>query len=210
MSPDPDFPGASFAFLCSGANFSCEVLQALLQKDYPPKLLILPEYAPASSSTETDIRLITAVPQRRLLTLAQGIEVAYAPAPRQTDCARLVKRREIDFLLVACWPYLIETRLIESAGRAALNLHPSLLPKYRGPDPLEQQLTAGESIFGITLHLLDQRFDHGDIIAQAELSSPVGARQRSILERHCAGRGAELFVEAVAGYPGWKPVAQTD
>jgi len=210
MNPDPEFSGTSFAFLSSGANFSCEVLQALLQKDYPPKLLVLPEYAPARSSTETDDRLITTVPQRRLLTLARGIEVAYAPAPRQTDCARLVERREIDFLLVACWPYLIETRLLASAGRAALNLHPSLLPKYRGPDPLEQQLTAGESIFGITLHLLDQRFDHGDIIAQAELSGPVVPRQRSILERHCAGRGAELFVEAVACYPGWKPVAQTD
>lgn len=210
MNPDPDLSGASFALLSSGANFSCEVLRALLQKNYPPQLLVLPEYAPASSSTGTDSRLITAVPQRRLLTLAQGIEIAYAPAPQQADCARLVERREIDFLLVACWPYLIETRLIVSAGRAALNLHPSLLPKYRGPDPLEQQLAAGDSSFGITLHLLDQRFDHGDIIAQAELGDPLVPRQRSILERRCAARGAELFIEAVAGYPGWKPVAQTD
>ena len=209
MNPDSAFSDARFALFSSGASFSCEVMQALLQRNSPPHLLVLPEYAPASSRVETDSRLVTAIPQRRLLTLARAIEITYAPAPRQADIACLIKRREIDFLLVACWPYLIETRLLESPRKASLNLHPSLLPKYRGPDPIEQQLARGDSIFGVTLHLLNQRFDHGDIIAQAELSSPVDPPQRPIIERRCAERGAELFLEAVAGYPGWNPVAQT-
>lgn len=209
MNPDSAFSGASFALLSSGANFSCEVLQALLQKNCSPQLLVLPEYAPASSLVETGSRLVFEIPQRRLLTLAQAIEIAYAPAPKQADFACLIKRRGIDFLLVACWPYLIETQVLESPRRAALNLHPSLLPKYRGPDPLEQQLAAGDSIFGVTLHLLNQRFDYGDIIAQAEVGSPVESPQRATIERRCARRGVELFIEAVSGYPYWNPVAQT-
>lgn len=209
MNHDPAFSGASFALFSSGANFSCEVLQALLQKYYRPRLLVLPEYPPADSAAETDSRLITATPQRQLLMLARGLEIAYAPAPLQADLARLLKRRAIDFLLVACWPYLIETRVLECARKAALNLHPSLLPEYRGPNPLEQQLAAGDSRFGVTLHQLDQRFDHGDIIAQAELASTVLSQRRAILEQHCARRGVELFIEAVNGYPDWNPVTQT-
>jgi len=209
MNPDPAFSGASFALFSSGANFSCEVLQALMQKDYRPQLLVLPEYPPADSEAETDSRLITATAQRQLLTLARGLEVAYAPAQQQADFAQLLERRAIDFLLVACWPYLIETRVLECARKAALNLHPSLLPEYRGPNPLEAQLAAGDSRFGVTLHQLDQRFDHGDIIAQAELASTVVTQQRAILEQHCARRGVELFIKAVNDYPDWNPAAQT-
>jgi len=208
-NPDPALSGVSFALFSSGANFSCEVLQALIQKDYRPQLLVLPEYPPADSGVEADSRLITATPQRRLLTLARGLEIAYAPAPQQADFAHLLERRAIDFMLVACWPYLIETRVRARARKAALNLHPSLLPEYRGPNPLEAQLAAGDSRFGVTLHQLDQRFDHGDIIAQAELASTVLPQQRAILEQHCARRGVELFIEAVNGYPDWNPAAQT-
>ena len=210
MTPDPAFSGASFALLSSGANFSCEVLQTLIDKDYRPQLLVLPEYPPADSDAETDGRLITSTPQRRLLTLDPDIEIAYAPAPRQADFSRLLERRAIDFLLVACWPYLIEPRVLERARKAALNLHPSLLPQYRGPNPLEQQLAAGDSKFGVTLHRLDQRFDHGDIIAQSELVGTVLPQQRAILEQQCARRGVELFIKAVNAYPDWNPVAQTD
>lgn len=209
MNPDPAFSVSSFALFSSGANFSCEVLQALIDKNVAPSLLVLPEYPPAESAAETDSRFITATPQRRLLTLARGIEIAYAPAAQQANIAGLLERQTIDFLLVACWPYLIETQVLEQARKAALNLHPSLLPEYRGPNPLEEQLAAGDSRFGVTLHRLDQRFDHGDIIGQAELVSTPLAQQRAMLEQRCARRGVELFIEAVSGYPDWNPVAQS-
>ncbi|MCP4391132.1 MAG: hypothetical protein GY802_22760, partial [Gammaproteobacteria bacterium] len=140
MNPDSRIPDASFALLTTGANFSCAVLQALIQKGYSPGLVILPEYPPAPDSADSVSNLISVTTPGRLLRLAQGIDIAYAPAARQAECFTLIKRRNIDFLLIACWPYLIDTRLIETGVKAALNLHPSLLPKYRGPDPLEQQL----------------------------------------------------------------------
>lgn len=208
MNPDPALPSTEFALLSSGANFSCEVLQALLQKIHPPQLLVLPEYPPANPLASAD-KLPIATPQRRLLSLAQNIEIAYAPTPHQQDLAQLVEARELDFLLVACWPYLLGPRLIESARKAALNLHPSLLPQYRGANPLAQQLAAGSTSFGVTLHRLDQRFDHGDIIAQAEVAASGSARQQPNLERACAARGVELFIEAVTVYPDWRPIAQT-
>ncbi|HAK07402.1 MAG TPA: phosphoribosylglycinamide formyltransferase, partial [Spartobacteria bacterium] len=50
-----------------------------------------------------------------------------------------------------------------------LNIHPSLLPKYPGLEAWKQALAAGEKITGCTVHYVDERIDHGDIIAQREV-----------------------------------------
>ena len=204
-----EIPTASYALLASGANFSCEVLQALRQRNYLPRLLVLPEYPPASEIRVAHEVMQSTAPQRRLLQRAQGLEIGYAPKAQQADCAYLIKRYAIDFLLVACWPYLIDNILIDSARKAALNMHPSLLPEFRGPDPLEQQLASGQCNFGVSLHLLSQQFDRGDIIAQAELGDLDRTPQRSCLEQRCAVLGTELFIAAVRQHQqGWKPIRQ--
>jgi methionyl-tRNA formyltransferase len=207
--PEQNVPTASYALLASGANFSCEVLQALQQRHYLPELLILPEYPPAQGTPHTGTTLLSTAPPRPLLRLAQDIELAYAPAARQASCASLIAHRAIDFLLVACWPYLIDSILIDSARKGALNMHPSLLPDFRGPNPLEQQLDCRHSRFGVSLHLLNRYFDQGDIVAQAELGNLDETPDRSCLEQRCAVLGADLFIAAVRQHEqGWKPVRQ--
>ncbi len=210
MSPEKDLPRGRFALLASGANFSCEVLQALREKHFLPTLIFMPEYPPAKKMPDRGTEIDIATPRRRFLELGQDIEIDYAPAARQSECARLVQQTSIDFLLVACWPYLISETLIASPRKAALNLHPSLLPDYRGPNPIEQQLARGASSFGVTLHLLNQQFDRGDIIAQAELNEIDERVDRAYLEYRSAIQGVELFIKAVKSHDqGWKPVPQT-
>ncbi|MDH3387981.1 MAG: formyltransferase family protein [Gammaproteobacteria bacterium] len=209
MSPENGPRAVRYALLSSGANFSCEVMQGLIDRDFRPDLVVLPEYPPAARSAEPDLEIVAATPRRRLLALAGKIDIAYAPAARQRQCARLIRQSAIEFLLVACWPYLIDAAIIESAEKAALNLHPSLLPRFRGPDPVAQQLAAGEANFGVTLHQLNQRFDGGDIIAQAALRSPGLRPRRDIVEGHCARLGVELFIDAIGRYPDWKPISQS-
>lgn len=204
-----EIPTASYALLASGANFSCEVLQALQQRNYLPRLLVLPEYPPAVGIKFAHEIMQSTAPQRSLLQQAQDLKIGYAPAAQQAGCAGLIKHYAIDFLLVACWPYLIDNILIDSARKGALNMHPSLLPEFRGPDPIEQQLNCGHSSFGVSLHLLNQHFDQGDIIAQAELDDFELPADRSCVEHCCALLGADLFIAAVLQHEqGWKPVRQ--
>lgn len=210
MSPESDLPRDRFALLASGANFSCEVLQALRENHFLPTLLVVPEYPPAKKLPDPGTEIVTAAPRRRFLELGQDIEIDYAPAARQAEFARLVQQAAIDFLLVACWPYLISEALITSPRKAALNLHPSLLPDFRGPNPIEQQLARGTSRFGVTLHLLNEQFDRGDIIAQAALSDIDEKADCAYLEYRSAVQGVELFIEALKGHDhGWKPIRQT-
>lgn len=205
MSPDPVASGHSYALLASGADFSCLVLQALLRRRCRPDLLVVPEYPPASGALSQAIE-VNGGKEPRLLELAGGIDVDYAPAALQADCAARIAARGIDFLLVACWPYLIAPGLIASPACAALNLHPSLLPKYRGADPLRQQAASGDRRHGVSLHLLDGQFDHGDIVAQAELGAQGGAI--ADIEMQLAELGALLFIDALRAWPDWRPVSQ--
>lgn len=207
MNPDADgSPG--FALLANGAFFSRAVLQALLRRNCRPRLLLLPEYPPAPEPAAGGIEVAveTASPIQRI---AADIEIAYAPRARQRESARLIASRRIDFLLVACWPYLIDREFAASARGAALNLHPSLLPKYRGPDPLQQQLAAGDRRFGVTLHLLERQFDRGDIVAQAELADAGRDTELNDLEWRCAELGALLFCDALRAWPNWNPLPQS-
>jgi methionyl-tRNA formyltransferase len=210
MSPESGLPRDRFALLASGANFSCEVLRALREKHFLPTLIVLPEYPPAKKLSDPETEIVTAAPRHRFLELGQDIEIGYAPAARQAECACLIQQAAIDYLLVACWPYLISEALITSPHKAALNLHPSLLPDFRGPNPIEQQLARGTSSFGVTLHLLSEQFDRGDIIAQAALSDTDENADRACLEYRSATQGVELFIEAVKSHDrGWKPIRQT-
>ena len=197
-----------YALFATGAPFSGFVLRGLQQHGYPPRLVVLPEYPPATEAI-AGIEVETGS-RGEFFDHARDCALDYAPAAEQDRFAARFAAREIDFILVACWPYLIGEPLIGAARKAALNLHPSLLPAYRGADPLGDQLAAGDDNFGVTLHLLDARFDHGDIVAQARIDAG-GPVERATLERRCAECGVALFVDAAMNFAaGWAPRRQPD
>jgi methionyl-tRNA formyltransferase len=113
-------------------------------------------------------------------------------------------------MLVACWPYLIDSSIYQCVDKAALNLHPSLLPDHRGPDPLNQQLAMRETKLGVTLHLLNDKFDQGDIVAQAAFELAETEMDLARLQQDCAILGVELFIEATNKFAGedWQPIPQ--
>lgn len=74
----------------------------------------------------------------------------------------------IDLVVIYYWNYLIPEDIVNKYN--IYNLHPSLLPKYRGPYPILFQLLHNESILGLTLHKLDSHFDTGDIYLQEQFS----------------------------------------
>ena len=198
-----------FALFSSGANFGCEVLQSLQLKSFHPALLVLPEYSPAVTPASVTL-MQTCKPPRRLLELAGAVEIAYAPTAQQVQCAGLLQHHRIEYMLVACWPYLIDKEVVNSVSKGALNLHPSLLPNYPGADPIGEQLKCVDVKFGVTLHLLNSHFDQGDIVGQAEIANPAEPYQRASLESACAQLGSRLFIDAVNGYDaGWRSIPQS-
>ena len=79
-----------------------------------------------------------------------------------------------ELILVACFPYRIPESVYTAPEYGSYNIHPSLLPEYRGPVPLFWQFRNGVKETGISIHRIENCFDCGDIILQSRLSLPDG------------------------------------
>ncbi|MDD3435537.1 MAG: methionyl-tRNA formyltransferase [Candidatus Gastranaerophilales bacterium] len=81
-----------------------------------------------------------------------------------------IKDLNADIAIVCSFNYKIPKALLETVKDGFINVHPSLLPKYRGPNPYSAVIINGEKETGITLHFMTEEFDRGDIIAQKKIA----------------------------------------
>lgn len=82
------------------------------------------------------------------------------------DFQRFLVRSNVDVMLVGTWGEKIDKETFEIPKLASVNVHPSLLPKYRGPNPYMQVIKNQEKFTGYTFHLIDKEFDNGAILYQ--------------------------------------------
>lgn len=80
-----------------------------------------------------------------------------------------IKDLNVDLAVVCSFNYKIPKVLLDAVKDGFVNTHPSLLPKYRGPNPYSAVILNGEKESGMTLHLMDENFDTGDIVAQKSM-----------------------------------------
>jgi methionyl-tRNA formyltransferase len=114
------------------------------------------------------------------------------------DPAFLHRLRELgpDLLVVVAFGRIIPTEVLAVAPMGGINLHPSLLPRYRGAAPIPRAIAAGETETGVTVLHVSPELDAGDIILQR--LSPIHPDDTSgTLERRLAQEGAALLVEAL-------------
>jgi len=101
-----------------------------------------------------------------------------------------------DLICVSCFPRKLPPALLQLPRFGCLNLHPSLLPHFRGPAPLFWTFQRGISQTGVTIHWMDEEFDTGDIALQQSLTLPDGISNQEA-EQLLAKVGGDLMVEAL-------------
>lgn len=85
---------------------------------------------------------------------------------KSSELAEFVRRAAPDLLWIADFRYLLPREIVGLAKQGAINLHPSLLPAYRGRASINWAILRGETEFGLTAHLVDEGMDTGDIVGQ--------------------------------------------
>lgn len=108
----------------------------------------------------------------------------------------LLRGLQPDLIVVACFPLMFPSALLTLPRYGCLNLHPSLLPHYRGPTPLFWIARRDEHFTGVTIHLMAETLDSGDIVAQTRFERPEGISEAE-LEQRCAIEGADLLADVV-------------
>lgn len=132
--------------------------------------------------------------------LERGIPV-HQPASLRSEAAQSeLAALEPDAIIVAAYGKLLPPPVLELAPLGCLNIHPSLLPRHRGPSPVATAILEGDRITGVTLMLLDKGMDTGPLIAKTEYPLE-GDETADRLTETLFGVGAKLLHENL---PRWQ------
>jgi phosphoribosylglycinamide formyltransferase-1 len=115
-----------------------------------------------------------------ILDIAREFSVAnaYLPPGRfhtrlepqaEGDLVRMLRDAGVELVVLAGFMRVLKAPTLDAFPRRILNIHPSLLPKFPGLEAWKQALVAGETVTGCTVHYVDEKIDHGDVIAQREV-----------------------------------------
>ncbi len=116
----------------------------------------------------------------------------------ETGLSKIEKIRP-DYLVVVAFGQILKAELLKLPRRAAINLHASLLPKYRGASPINQALIEGEKFTGVSTMLMDEGLDTGDILLQSRVRIEPDDTAGSLHDR-LAFEGAELLLKTLLKY----------
>ncbi len=134
-----------------------------------------------SGELPAEVRVVISdVLEAPILSIAREFSVANAYLPpgefrtrlepkSEMELVRMLHDAGVELVILAGFMRVLKAPMLEAFPRRILNIHPSLLPKYPGLEAWKQALAAGEKITGCTVHCVDERIDHGDIIAQREV-----------------------------------------
>jgi methionyl-tRNA formyltransferase len=127
---------------------------------------------------------------------ALGLAVLTPASPNDPAFIADLKSRSPNVAVLAAYGYILKPPLLALPALGFLNIHPSLLPRYRGAAPIQRALLAGEQETGVTLIVLSERVDAGDIIEQEAV--PVGPDETAgELSLRLADAGARMVLQAL-------------
>ena len=99
------------------------------------------------------------------------------------EAAILEQVKDLDYIFLAGYMRIISPYFLENYKKTILNLHPSLLPKYKGKDAIEQAYKAQEREIGISIHYVNEELDGGEVIAQKSLTVKDGETLEEVTTR---------------------------
>ena len=130
------------------------------------------------------------------LSLAHRAEYFWCEAINAPTSLQRIRALGPDLIAVAHFGQILRTPLLAIPPRGCINVHPSLLPRYRGPEPFYWVLKYRERETGVTVHHIDAGIDSGDIVLQRAIPIRPGETERSLRDRSAAV-GAGALLEAV-------------
>jgi methionyl-tRNA formyltransferase len=127
-----------------------------------------------------------------------GCQIIQPPDIRKPEACDQLRALAPDFLVVAAFGQILPQSVLDIPRYGPVNVHASILPRYRGPAPIQWAIIRGETVTGITTILMDHGVDTGDMLLTAE--TPIRADDTAAtLHNRLAGIGAEVLVETLLG-----------
>jgi methionyl-tRNA formyltransferase len=176
------------------AEFAKIVLEKLLQNNLRPVLVVTQPPKPKGRK-----QILSPSPVQ---ILAEQEKIPYLTPINLNDeiFIQTIKDLQPDLILLTAYGKIIPSPLLQLPEKGFLNLHPSLLPRYRGATPLQSTILVGDKETGVTLFLMDEQIDHGLIIQNTVYKIQDTRITYSELLKQLAEIGADLIVKTI---PQW-------
>lgn len=182
---------ASLVFFGTPA-FVVPVLRRLVADGWPVVTVVTAPDAPVGRT-----RTLTPSPVKQA-ALELGLRVL---TPQKLDDAFFAAFAQLrpELCVVAAYNKIIPARVLNQARRGFINVHPSLLPAYRGPSPVRSAILDGATRTGVSIMLIDEQVDHGPILAAEPWEIP-GGFDASTCEEELFRLGADLLARTLPPY----------
>jgi len=135
-----------------------------------------------SGDLAAEVRVVISdVLDAQILDIAREFSVANAYLPPgqfrtrlepevENELVNMLRNAGVYLVILAGFMRVLHARMLNAFPRRIINIHPSLLPKFPGLEAWKQALAAGETMTGCTVHYVDEKIDHGQIVAQREVA----------------------------------------
>jgi methionyl-tRNA formyltransferase len=183
--------------------FAAVSLAALLRAGHEVPLVLTQPDRPAGRGLKAQPSAV------HLLARERGLALLQPAALKDAAVLQAVTAKGPDALVVAAYGRILPPSLLRAAPRGAINVHASLLPRWRGAAPIQRALLAGDAVTGATIMQMEETLDTGPILLQAAL--PISPEDTAgELHDKLAALGAELLLRALAEAPAPRPQNEPD
>jgi len=171
-------------------EFACPTLKVLIERGEKVVAVVTQPDRPKGRGQQT------LAPPVKLLALEHGIPVLQPVKVRHPDAIEEIRALNPDLIVVVAFGQILPKALLEIPTRGCINVHASLLPRYRGAAPLNWCIINGEAETGVTTMLMDVGLDTGDMLLKS--ATPIDPDEdTSSLHNRLSGIGADLLAETI-------------
>ena len=144
-------------------DFSVGTLEALIEAGHEVVLAVTQPDKPKGRGKEMQFTPI------KECALKHGIPVYQPRKVREPECVEELRKYEADIMVVIAFGQILPKEILEMTPYGCVNVHASLLPKYRGAAPIQWSIIDGETVTGVTTMQMDEGLDTGDMLLKTEV-----------------------------------------
>ncbi len=171
-------------------DFARTALEALIKAGHKIVLVVTQPDKPKGRSGKLQISDV------KDCAIKNGIEVFQPEKIKEESSVSFLKSIDADIYVVAAFGQIISKEILDIPRYGCINIHASLLPKYRGAAPIQQAILDGEKVTGVTIQQMNTGVDTGDILLQREYAISDDETGGSLFDR-LSILGADLVIEAL-------------
>lgn len=186
-------------------DFAVGALEAILEAGHQVTAVVTQPDKPKGRGKEVQMSPVKTCARQHGIPVFQPVKI------KEAEAIETLRTYEADIFVVAAFGQILSEEILAMPKYGCVNIHASLLPKYRGAGPIQWAIINGEKITGVTIMQMDKGLDTGDMLWRTEVEIAADETADTLHDK-LAAAGAQLIVEALAkiGAGDVKPVKQND